>query len=42
MMAMKEEIEPLNQELARMRDHQSKVDSALENDMKERQKVRSN
>ena len=38
MMAMKEEIEPLNQELARMRDHQGKVDAALENDMRERQK----
>jgi hypothetical protein len=38
MMAMKEEIDPLNQELARMRDHQVTLDKFKENDLLERQK----
>ena len=38
MMAMKEEIDPLNQELERMREHQTALDKFKENDVLERQK----
>lgn len=38
MTAMKEEVEPLNAELARMREHQTTLDKFKENDLIERQK----
>ena len=39
LMAMKEEIEPLHQELSRMREHQAIVDNELEADLVEKQKL---